>query len=204
MKKLFKSNKQKIEDQLALERQRAELDQLRQAFDAEERLRRMNEEHERKEREWENERRELERRTFQQEQQERQRIEEERRIEGERQQAREQEELQRRADQNKKQLQLSQTTPEALRGLRDLIRLRYQLDVEIWSLKGARGPDRPIVLEKMAKSDAVLQEIYAMIYGWDGADWSPDEWKLAQRIKERLELDNKRKWENNPPWNERL
>lgn len=53
------------------------------------------------------------------------------------------------------------TTPEALRGLRDLIRTKYELDVEIWNLRGARRMDRPVVEKKMQGADAVLTEIIA-------------------------------------------
>jgi len=96
------------------------------------------------------------------------------------------------------------TTPEALRELRDLVRTRYQLDMEIWSLRGARGPDRPFVIEKMVRADAILMEIYSMVETWEPNDflWTPNQWKLAQDIKERILKDNKRWWENNPPWNE--
>jgi hypothetical protein len=99
---------------------------------------------------------------------------------------------------------LKLTTPEALRGLRDLIRQRYQLDMFIWSLRDARGPDRPIVIEKMEKADAVLLEIYSMVETWEENDqvWTEEEWALAQKIKERLQAGGKRWWENNHPWNE--
>jgi len=99
---------------------------------------------------------------------------------------------------------LKLTSPEALRGLRDLIRTRYQLDMYIWSLKGARGPDRPLVVDKMEQADAVLLEIYTRVETWEENDgtWTAEEWKLALQIKERILAEGKRWWENNPPWNE--
>lgn len=102
------------------------------------------------------------------------------------------------------QERLELTSPEALRGLRDLIRTRYKLDVEIWGLKGVRKPDRPIVEEKMEMADAILMEIYAMVETWEENDkiWTPQEWVLAREVKERLLAEGKRWWKNNPPWNE--
>jgi len=99
---------------------------------------------------------------------------------------------------------LKLTSPEALRGLRDLVRTRYQLDMEIWSLKGVRGPDRPLILEMMERSDAILLEIYTIVETWEGNanTWTAEEWKLAMQIKERILSGGQRWWENNPPWNE--
>jgi hypothetical protein len=99
---------------------------------------------------------------------------------------------------------LKLTTPEALYNLRGLVRMRYQLDIEIWGLRGARGPDRHIVQRKMDMADAVLMEIIAMVDSWEESDkvWTPTEWKLAQMVKERIEKEGKRTWVNNPPWNE--
>jgi hypothetical protein len=96
------------------------------------------------------------------------------------------------------------TTPEALRALRDLIRTRYQLDMYIWSLKGARGPDRHLVVEKMEKADAVLQEIHSIVDTWTENEkvWTREEWRLAMVIRERLKAPGKRQWTDNPPWNE--
>lgn len=42
-----------------------------------------------------------------------------------------------------------EASPEALRVLRELIRDRYELDVEIWGLRGAKTVDMPIVQRKM-------------------------------------------------------
>ncbi|PVH78398.1 hypothetical protein DL98DRAFT_590325 [Cadophora sp. DSE1049] len=96
-------------------------------------------------------------------------------------------------------------TPEALRELRDLIRTRYQLDVEIWSLKGTRGPNRPIVITKMEKADDILMEIYTRVEFWEASAslWTEDEWKVAQQIKQRIQLDGKKMWNGQGPWNER-
>lgn len=96
------------------------------------------------------------------------------------------------------------TTPETLRALRDLIRQRYQLDMYIWSLKGARGPDRHIVESNMEKADAVLREINNIVDNWSENDkvWTKEEWKSASLIRAKIKADGKRIWKDNPPWNE--
>jgi len=98
----------------------------------------------------------------------------------------------------------TKTTPEALRDLRDKVRRKYQLDIQIWANRGYRKPDRPLVEKDMEEADAVLQEIMTMITSWEESDivWTSDEWKLAQEIKQRLLMDGKRMWAGNPPWNE--
>jgi hypothetical protein len=105
----------------------------------------------------------------------------------------------------RRQKRMKETTPKALSELRNLIRERYQLDIEIWNLKGARKPDRPYVEEKMEKADAVLMEILTRVGSWteNEGTWTQDEWRTAQIIRSRLLADGKRQWKNNPPWNEK-
>jgi hypothetical protein len=95
-------------------------------------------------------------------------------------------------------------TPEALRNLRELIRTRYELDMEIYRLKDVRGPDRPFVEKKMQRSDAVLAEIWAIVSTWEDNPeiWHKKEWELAVEVRERLFAEGKRLWVNNPPWND--
>jgi hypothetical protein len=99
---------------------------------------------------------------------------------------------------------LKLTSPEALRGLRGLIRTRYALDIEIWSLRGARRPNWYIVEDMMEKADAVLMDIHDMVATWEENDgiWTPQEWELAQDIKARILAEGKRPWKDNPPWSE--
>ena len=107
-----------------------------------------------------------------------------------------------RQNRHKKFLEAS---PETLHNLRDLIRLKYKLDVEIWGLRGARKPDRWIVEQKMEKADAVLAEIMEIIQLWehqsDGA-WDDAEWERVQDICSRLQAGGIRIWAENPVWNE--
>jgi hypothetical protein len=115
-----------------------------------------------------------------------------------------QKERERKEREQRRLERLKLTSPEALRGLRDLIRTRYALDMEIWSLKGARKPNRPVVEEKMGRADAILMEIYNMVETWEENDkvWTPQEWELARDVKKRILEKGKRQWKDNPPWNE--
>jgi hypothetical protein len=177
---------------LALQKEQQEQAQRWKELQMQEQIRIQEDEHRRKEQQWENERRERQRKQHERREKERQE-----------QELREREELRRKEREQQRLKRLKSTSPEALRGLRDLIRTRYQLDMHIWSLKGARGPDRPLVVEKMRKADAVLMDIYTMIETWEENDkiWTAEEWKLAQKIKERILAEGKIWWENNPPWN---
>lgn len=97
---------------------------------------------------------------------------------------------------------LQMISPETLRGLRELIRTRYELDVEIWSLRKVRKPDRGIVEEKMEKADAVLLEILTIVHAWEGTEssWTEPELKQVREIQRRILADGKRWWVGNPPW----
>ncbi|QDS69845.1 hypothetical protein FKW77_000194 [Venturia effusa] len=100
--------------------------------------------------------------------------------------------------------QLRTINPDSLYRLRELIRQRYALDVEIWSYRRVRRVDRGIVEDLMAKADAVLVEIQAMVTAWQGTEklWTGPEWIKAQEIRDRLLADGKRQWLSNPPWND--
>lgn len=52
------------------------------------------------------------------------------------------------ADQKREEdrlIKMKQASPETLRDLREPIRDRFELDIKIWGLRGARRPNRPIV-----------------------------------------------------------
>ena len=92
--------------------------------------------------------------------------------------------------------------PETLRNLRELIRRKYALDVEIWENRDIRKPLRYVIEEKMEKADALLHEILSVVKAWDlkSPQWSAEERQLATDIKTRLEAKGKRWWVGNPPW----
>ncbi|KAI9776336.1 MAG: hypothetical protein M1839_000416 [Geoglossum umbratile] len=92
--------------------------------------------------------------------------------------------------------------PEEIRDLGELIRKRYKLDVEIWTLRHVRPRDRSIVEDKMKRSDAILQKIRRTIYAWDSpaAFSSQRDYERWQDIKVRIEAAGKRDWAAHPPW----
>ncbi len=102
-----------------------------------------------------------------------------------------------------RQKKMKNASPETLQSLRELIRTRYQLDVEIWNLRGVRKPDQPLVVMKMDKADDVLNEIMAIVNCWtenvDG-HWTAEEWERVKDIQRRLRAQGKRNWAANPPW----
>lgn len=106
-------------------------------------------------------------------------------------------------ERNAKIKKMKESSPETLRDLRELIRKRYQMDVEIWGLRSARKADRPKVLEKMVVADAIMEEIWMTVGTWENqqdGNWTDEEWVQVQEIKARLQSDGKRVWEGNPPW----
>jgi hypothetical protein len=92
--------------------------------------------------------------------------------------------------------------PEEIRNLGELIRKRYELDIEIWGLRGVGRRDRPIVEDKMRKSDAILSKIQRTIVAWDSPNVfeSAADWDKMKEIKRRIEADGKRNWADQPPW----
>lgn len=105
-----------------------------------------------------------------------------------------------------RQRKIQEASPETLSHLRELIRLKYQLDVEIWGLRGARKPDRWLVEEKMQKADAALAEIMSTVRAWehqaDGGPWDAAEWERVQEIQRRLENSRIRVWADSPLWSD--
>lgn len=88
-----------------------------------------------------------------------------------------------------------------IRDLGELIRKRYELDVEIWNLRDVAVHDRIVVLDKMHRSDAVMKKIYATIDAWDGPEaFDARDWRKFQEIKYRVMAGGQRTWTNNPPW----
>jgi hypothetical protein len=93
-------------------------------------------------------------------------------------------------------------TPEEIRKLRDLIRYRYALDIQIWEKRGNTEYQRRVVNEKMKRADAALADIRRYLTDWDNAEYfeRPEEYQKFQEIKRRIETGNKRNWRDQPPW----
>jgi len=144
----------------------------------------------------------LAREQLEKQEEERQDIERKRRQSEEKKRQREEQQRQ------EKQKKIMEASPETLRSLRDLIREKYRLDVEIWGLRGARGPDRWIVEQKMERADTVMQEILAMTMVWEynrdnsNGLWQTAEWERVQDICGRLHNGGIRFWADKPLWSE--
>jgi hypothetical protein len=89
-----------------------------------------------------------------------------------------------------------------LRDLKELIRRRYALDVEIWEMRDVYECGRPKVREKMAKADATLKQIHNIVLEMNNPDLfeDPKDYKKLQTIKDMLDKPGKQDWANNPPW----
>jgi hypothetical protein len=97
---------------------------------------------------------------------------------------------------------LKMILPDMLYGLRELIRTRCALDIEIWALRKVGKRDRDIVERKMEIADAVLLKIFTIVHAWEGTErlWTEDDWEKAKEIRSRLLAEGKRWWMDNPPW----
>lgn len=93
-------------------------------------------------------------------------------------------------------------TPEEVRELRELIRKRYALDVEIWRLKDVKSFQRDYVREKMWRSDAALRRIQDTVESWNHRNYfrTDRDWNKFQNIRDRVMENGKREWSNHPPW----
>jgi hypothetical protein len=95
--------------------------------------------------------------------------------------------------------------PDEVRALAELIRKRYELDVEIWGLRDSQARDWPKIKDKMRRSDATLLKIRRTIQSWDRRDIfeSDSDWHKFKEIQWRLMAGGKRDWAQNPPWKDK-
>ncbi|KAF2837830.1 hypothetical protein M501DRAFT_1032480 [Patellaria atrata CBS 101060] len=77
---------------------------------------------------------------------------------------------------------------EDLYSLRNLIRSKYALDIEIWSLRDVHARNQYIVDEKKMKSEAALMEIRQALDVWGNEDsgWTDEELPFVEEIYRRL------------------
>lgn len=106
------------------------------------------------------------------------------------------------ADIPKVRVQGEKVQSKEIRDLCELVRKRYALDVDIWSLRDARNRDREEVQALMVKADAALARIRRTLDSWDRSDLfdSERDWLKMQDIKRRINVPGKRDWLKNPPW----
>jgi len=93
-------------------------------------------------------------------------------------------------------------TAENIRELRERIRYRYSLDVEILEQRNVKSYMRENLEENMRKSVAALTDIREMVQGWDRREFfaTDFEYEKFQVIKRRLLEGNKINWETIKPW----
>lgn len=113
-----------------------------------------------------------------------------------------QQEMQRQAqEQRQRQERLRRASPQSLRRLRGLIRQRYERDIVVWNRRSVLRADRDLVMIEGRKADLILAEIREIVESWTEADgWTPEEWRMAKKIKECLAHGDQRMWEEHPPW----
>jgi hypothetical protein len=106
-----------------------------------------------------------------------------------------------KADEKRQRDQLEKhNNPRALQELRDLIRERYELDMEIYRLRNVTPANRDLVIKRMVKSDEILQTIRSIVEIWNPESFETIEWSYAEQVKDRLLADGKRIWATDPPW----
>ena len=93
-------------------------------------------------------------------------------------------------------------TAQQIRELRELIRYRYSLDIEIWRQRGVKQFKRDKLTENMRRSDAALEVIRRTLLEWDRRELfeSDAEHQKFIEIKNRLLRGVKASWVQNPPW----
>ncbi|KAJ8111354.1 hypothetical protein OPT61_g6031 [Boeremia exigua] len=93
-------------------------------------------------------------------------------------------------------------TAQQIRELRELIRYRYSLDVEIWRQKNVKEFKRGRLKENMRRSDAALEVIRTTLLDWDRREFfaSDIEHQKFVEIKNRLLKGQKANWQQHPVW----
>jgi hypothetical protein len=97
-------------------------------------------------------------------------------------------------------------TSDEVRELRELIRQRYYLDIELWNLRDIKyySTNRRYIQGKMTQADAMLRKIKLKLDSWDKPEyWSSQiEYQKFKEIKARIMAEGKRNWQEHPPWEE--
>jgi hypothetical protein len=80
-------------------------------------------------------------------------------------------------------------TPQDLRECRELIREKYELDVEKYNLRDVHDLNRPILDDKIKRSAGALVDIKRIVKGWVEAkeQWSETEWRQVEEINRRIQ-----------------
>lgn len=98
--------------------------------------------------------------------------------------------------------EVQRITAEQIRELREHIRHRYALDIEIWRQRNIKEFKRNKLKENMRRSDAALEQIRKTLHDWDRREYfaSDVEYRKFVEIKDRLLGGAKADWAKYPPW----
>lgn len=84
-------------------------------------------------------------------------------------------------------------SPEDLYSLRELMRQKYILDVQVYNMRKAVRSNLHIRDEAQRKSDCTMEEIRRLVGEWDDdPSWEGEERELVEDIQERLGLRSPR------------
>jgi hypothetical protein len=75
-----------------------------------------------------------------------------------------------------------------LRECRELIRVKFALDVDVYNLRDVAERYRPLVEEKMRRSEGAMIDIRKKINGWKAAkdQWTAEEWAKVEDLHYRV------------------
>ncbi|KAF2095052.1 hypothetical protein NA57DRAFT_79541 [Rhizodiscina lignyota] len=88
----------------------------------------------------------------------------------------------------------TEVTSEDVYECRELMRLKYALDVDIWSMRNVLRANRWLKEEKERRSDGAMEEIRRRVTLWNNQaqnNWTPEEWALVQEIDKCLKGESK-------------
>lgn len=93
---------------------------------------------------------------------------------------------------------------DVVRRLRELIRERYALDIELWAKRDTHRANYPMIMPKCKKADEILQEIYWIVNSWDEKSFTDEEWDMIEKIRACLRTKQTENepayWQSLPPW----
>jgi hypothetical protein len=92
-------------------------------------------------------------------------------------------------------------TAEEIRDLRELMRQKYSLDLQVWNLRHSHARDKKFLDEKMQKADAALVKIRQTVLSWNSPDFfeTKADYQRFISIRGTVMRSTIRIWMKNPP-----
>lgn len=102
----------------------------------------------------------------------------------------------------RQQQAVQNSTLGRVRELREMIREKRRLDIEIWDDRGVQLDDQEEVKQKCVKADGLMDHIVAIIQGWEEDQFGREEWLIVSKINEGMTaaLEDYISWTKLPPW----